>query len=245
MTVVNTLNDEGTTIHMHGLIQKKTPWADGIPSISQCPIAPGKNYTYRFRADQIGSSWWHSHYSAQYTAGAYGALIIRGEDDGRDYDEDIGPVFLSDWYHQPLESIVSLTMHSPGSRPPDSGNNLINGKMNFPCQNTTSCVPNAGLSKFFLSPGKKYLLRLINSGASGNQKFSIDGHKFSVTAQDFVPIKPYTTDLVTLGVGQRTDVIVEAIGDAGSSYWMRSDQGPAGQFEGGCTSGQGTAEPNS
>jgi FtsP/CotA-like multicopper oxidase with cupredoxin domain len=57
------------------------------------------------------------------------------------------------------------------------------------------------------------------------QKYSIDGHKFTVIAQDFVPIKPYTTDLITLGVGQRTDVIVEAVGKAGDAFWMRSQLG--------------------
>lgn len=55
--VENKLPDEGTTIHWHGLLQKGTPWFDGVPSVSQCPVAPGKTLTYRFRADQFGTSW--------------------------------------------------------------------------------------------------------------------------------------------------------------------------------------------
>lgn len=58
--VENLLNDEGTSIHWHGLLQKATPWFDGVPSVSQCPIAPGNTLTYRFRADQFGSSWYVS-----------------------------------------------------------------------------------------------------------------------------------------------------------------------------------------
>ena len=44
----------------------------------------------------------------------------------------------------------------------------------------------------------------------------------TVMANDFVPIKPYETGVVTLGVGQRTDVIVEAKLPAGSAVFMRS-----------------------
>lgn len=45
----------------------------------------------------------------------------------------------------------------------------------------------------------------------------------TVIANDFVPVKPYTTNVVTLGIGQRTDVIVQGIGKPNSAYWMRSD----------------------
>ena len=55
--VDNQLPDEGTTIHWHGLLQKGTPYYDGVPSVSQCPIAPGKTLTYRFRADEFGTTW--------------------------------------------------------------------------------------------------------------------------------------------------------------------------------------------
>jgi len=48
----------------------------------------------------------------------------------------------------------------------------------------------------------------------------------TVVAQDFVPLKPYDTDLVTLAVGQRNDVIVEAIGKPTDSVWMRVAAGP-------------------
>jgi FtsP/CotA-like multicopper oxidase with cupredoxin domain len=39
---------------------------------------------------------------------------------------------------------------------------------------------------------------------------------------DFIPVEPYTTDVVTLAIGQRTDIVVEATGKPGDSYWMRS-----------------------
>ena len=48
-----------------------------------------------------------------------------------------------------------------------------------------------------------------------------DGHKFIVIANDLVPIKPFETDVIPMGVGQRYDVIVEATAEV-ESYWFRA-----------------------
>ncbi|KAI9825280.1 MAG: hypothetical protein M1832_001314 [Thelocarpon impressellum] len=218
--------EEGTAIHWHGLLQTLTPWYDGVPSVQQCPIAPGKKFTYSFRADLYGTSWWHSHYSAQYAGGLHGPMIIHGPKNVP-YDIDLGPVFLSDWYHTEYFAIVKEVMGTdPRKFRPFSENNLINGKMDYDCSTVTDgtpCTSNAGLSKFKFQSGKKHRLRLINAGAEGIQKFSIDNHNMTVMANDFVPVKPYVTKVVTLGIGQRTDVIVEALGKPSDAYWMRSN----------------------
>lgn len=121
-------------------------------------------------------------------------------------------------------------MLAPGGSPRVfSDNNLINGKMNFDCTKVaagdkTKCTSNAGISKFKFQSGKTHRLRLINSGADGVQRFSIDQHTMTVIANDFVPIKPYEAKVVTLGVGQRVDVIVKAdVGAPKSAFWMRSN----------------------
>ncbi|KAI9663663.1 MAG: hypothetical protein M1821_007153 [Bathelium mastoideum] len=227
VTVHNNLPTEGTALHWHGLLQQGTPWEDGVPGVSQCPIAPGSSFTYRFKADLYGSSWYHSHYSAQYNAGLEGPMIIHGPKNVN-YDIDLGPVMLSDWYHTDYFEIVEQVMNQ-NQPPPKSNNNLINGKMNYPCANTTlPCTPNAGISKFTFQSGKLHRLRLVNSGSEGVQQFSIDDHELIVMANDFVPVQPYTTKIVTLGVGQRTDVIVNATGKPTDSYWMRSNLNPNG-----------------
>lgn len=56
--------------------------------------------------------------------------------------------------------------------------------------------------------------------------FSIDGYNVTVISNDFVPLTPYTTDLVILAVGQRTEVIVEGIGEPTDAVWMRITEGP-------------------
>ena len=70
--------EDGTALHWHGLLQKGTPWMDGVPGITQCPIAPGKTFTYTFIADTYGTTWYHSHFSSQYADGAFGPLVIHG-----------------------------------------------------------------------------------------------------------------------------------------------------------------------
>jgi FtsP/CotA-like multicopper oxidase with cupredoxin domain len=170
VVVHNNLENEGTSLHWHGLLQTQTPWFDGVPSVQQCPIAPGSSFTYRFRADLYGSSFWHSHYSAQYTDGIFGAMIIYGPHDNADYDIDLGPVLLTDYYHTEYYTLIEQVMApaSEGLLPPLSSNNLINGKMNYPCAtNSSTCTPNAGISKFYVESGKTYRLRLINGGAEG------------------------------------------------------------------------------
>ncbi|EXU95654.1 multicopper oxidase [Metarhizium robertsii] len=77
--VVNIRNKSpfGTTVHFHGIEMDKTPWSDGVPGVSQRPIAPGRNFTYTFRATQYGSYWYHSHSLGQIEDGLYGHILIR------------------------------------------------------------------------------------------------------------------------------------------------------------------------
>ncbi|KAH0556122.1 hypothetical protein GP486_005944 [Trichoglossum hirsutum] len=225
--------DEGTAFHWHGLLQTGTPYMDGVPGVTQCPIPSGQSFTYTFQANQVGTSWWHSHYSAQYSGGAAGPMIIYGPSHVP-YDNDVGPMFLTDWYHRPYLKIVEQVMQPVPITPtgpdfsaiiPLSDNNMINGQNNFDCSKITDgtpCKSNAGVPTFRFSPGKLQRIRLINAGSEGVQKFSIDGHDMTVIANDFTQIVPYTTKIVTLGVGQRTDVIVKGLANGTGAYWVRS-----------------------
>ncbi len=67
------------------------------------------------------------------------------------------------------------------------------------------------------------MLRLINASGPGNQKSSIDNHELIVVANDFIPVRPYIKNIVILGVGQRSDVLVKATGKSTEAVWMRSE----------------------
>lgn len=99
ITVKNQLKYNGTTIHWHGLRQFQSLEMDGVNAITQCPIAPGDTYTYRFRATQYGTSWYHSHYSLQYGDGMAGPLTIHGPS-ASDYDDPKDPILITDWNHR-------------------------------------------------------------------------------------------------------------------------------------------------
>ncbi|KAI7065400.1 multicopper oxidase [Hortaea werneckii] len=252
VTVHNNITEpqEGTSLHWHGQLQRLTPWQDGVPSIGQCPIAPGHSFTYNFLAEVHGSSWYHAHYSSQFTAGVAGPLVVHGPT-SMDYDIDIGPVMLSDWYHIPYFSIVENAVGTDLSViPPTSDAVLINGRGRFDCSKRSydnasqwlgsnlesdlewTCVDEAPLAAFRFQSGKVHRLRLMNHGANGVHKFSIDNHNLTVIATDYVPVVPYTTDVVTLGVGQRADVLVTALDTPEAAIWMRTSA-PGGEPCGG------------
>ncbi|KAF3404574.1 Laccase-2 [Talaromyces pinophilus] len=223
VTVTNNINsqDEGITLHWHGMSQKKTPWYDGVPGVSQCPIAPlGGTFTYTFQTDQYGTGWYHSHYSSQYGDGLYGPMVIYGPLQPEvDYDYDVGPVMISDYFHMSYYEGLKVSF----AKPPQAlnvSNNLINGKGAYAAMSplkwmATVCAEQESLNSGFIQGS------FIDSGLS--IKFSIDNHEMTVIANDYVPVQPYTTKVVTLGAGQRTDVIVNATGSPMDVVWMRSD----------------------
>ena len=135
---------------------------------------------------------------------------------------------VGDWYHQYWEEVVdALFQPLPAANIPRSDNNLINGKNDFDCNSTTlPCTPNAPLSSFNFTSGKTYKMRLINPSAAAVEKITLDGHTFTIIANDFVEVEPYETDVVTLAVGQRTDVLIKATGRTGDSYWLRGYKPP-------------------
>ncbi|XP_017843672.2 uncharacterized protein LOC108600530 isoform X2 [Drosophila busckii] len=130
--VKNNLLGESTTIHWHGLHQKKTPYMDGVPHITQCPIPPHTNFRYTFPADNSGTHFWHSHTGMQRGDGVFGALIIRrpksSDPHGGLYDFDLSEhvLVVQDWIHEPGSSIFANHHHSRGDNKPH--NILINGR---------------------------------------------------------------------------------------------------------------------
>ena len=94
-----TTSNNGTSIHFHGLWQQGTNENDGVSSITQCPTAPGESITYKWRATQHGSTWYHSHFALQAWQGVFGGIVINGPATAN-YDEDLGMLFLNDWDHQ-------------------------------------------------------------------------------------------------------------------------------------------------
>ncbi len=84
----NNLN-ETTGVHFHG-VQFDDFFQDGVPFVTQKPIAPGATYTYEFTASDAGSLMYHSHHNAtdQVGRGLLGAFIVDPKSDPVKYDRE-------------------------------------------------------------------------------------------------------------------------------------------------------------
>ncbi|RAL65835.1 hypothetical protein DID88_005498 [Monilinia fructigena] len=185
----NGLQNNGTGLHFHGIRQNYTNDADGVPSITQCPTAPGESITYKWRATQYGTTWYHSHFALQAWEGVLGGIIINGPATAN-YDEDAGMMFLNDWSHQ---TSAALYPSAETNGPPTLDNEA----------------------------GKSYRIRLVNAAIDSHFKFMIDNHNLTVIAMDLVPIVPYSTQVLSMGMGQRYDVILTAT-ETSENFWIRA-----------------------
>lgn len=210
VTIVNSLQFNGTSIHWHGFRMVGNNINDGVNGVTECPIPPGSQKTYTFRARQYGTTWYHSHFSAQYGNGVFGTIVINGPA-SLDYDIDLGAYPISDYYYETAEELTEIVMATPGA--PDSGNVLFNGK------NINPLGEGGEYSTLTLTPGKSHRLRLINPSVEHNYQVSIVDHDMTVIATDLVPVNASTVDNIFLGTGQRVDVVIDASEEV-SNYWM-------------------------
>lgn len=216
--VTNTLSEaqNGTSIHWHGIRQYNTNQMDGVSSITQCPTAPGETITYTWQATQYGTSWYHAHIGLQAWEGVAGGIMINGPA-STNYDEDKGVLLLGDWDHQTMDELYASDLTNG---PPELDNSLINGTNIYTDANniTTGYYFNTSFTA-----GTSYRFRLINGAINTHFMFSIDNHTLTVIATDLVPIAPYETDVLSIAMGERYDVIVTANQeDVAENFWMRA-----------------------
>ena len=76
VTLVNEDVEDGVTVHWHGLDVPNAE--DGVAGVTQDAVPPGGRHVYRFRPEQVGTFWYHSHQiaSKQVRRGLLGALVV-------------------------------------------------------------------------------------------------------------------------------------------------------------------------
>jgi FtsP/CotA-like multicopper oxidase with cupredoxin domain len=67
----------GVTLHWHGLSVPNGE--DGVAGVTQNAVFPGDSFVYRFRAEQPGTFWYHTHQHGRegIARGLYGALVVQ------------------------------------------------------------------------------------------------------------------------------------------------------------------------
>lgn len=188
--------DAPTTVHWHGL---RLPNAmDGVPGMTQPPIAPGATFTYEFDLPDAGTFWYHPHMqsSEQVARGLYGALIVEEAEPPR-VDSDLTWV-LDDWRLTPEAGISEDFGHRHDqSHAGRLGNTVtINGR-----------IPEGQR----LRPGARLRLRLVN--AANARIFGLDFGPLAprIVALDGQPVTPHAPEggMVTLAPAQRADLILD------------------------------------
>ncbi|WP_219418105.1 multicopper oxidase family protein [Pseudonocardia nigra] len=108
---------EPTTVHWHGLRLRND--MDGVPNLTQRPIAPGEDMRYSFTAPDPGTYWFHPHMGLQRERGLFAPLIIDDPADPGDYDVEF-VVVLDDWIDgvdaTPDDVLAALRTGGAGAR---------------------------------------------------------------------------------------------------------------------------------
>jgi len=216
------------TIHWHGIALRND--MDGVPDVTQRPIAPGASQVYEFAVPDAGSYFYHSHVGVQLDRGTYGALVV--EDSGPAAERDI-PVLLDDWLDgtgtDPDTTLADLQaggmagmdmggMDMGGSEmagmdmgavTPDTPLGEDTGDVAYPYY-LVNGRPAGDPATYDVRPGERVRLRLINAAADTPFRVAVGGQRLTVVATDGFPVEPVEVDTLLLGMGERYDVLVTA-----------------------------------
>lgn len=207
-----------SSIHWHGLILPVE--MDGVPGLSFDGIQPGETFTYRFKAIQSGTYWYHSHSGYQEQTGMYGAIVIEPRQaDPVHYDRD-HVIVLSDWSDEKPEAIYAKLKkmshyYNTNERTLGDFMNEVseegfdqafeNRKMWNDMRMTDRDISDVtGWTYTFLTnghtpqsgweglfkPGERVRLRLVNAAAMTFFDFCIPGLSMEVVAADGQNIRP-------------------------------------------------------
>lgn len=74
--LINESVPDGITLHWHGLDVPNAE--DGVAGVTQDAVRVGGQFVYRFRVNQVGTFWYHSHQLSheQVQGGLFGAVVI-------------------------------------------------------------------------------------------------------------------------------------------------------------------------
>ena len=216
-----------TSVHWHGLALRND--MDGVPPLTQQPIATGDTFQYEFITPDPGTHWFHPHVGAQLDTGLYGVLIVEDPNEPLSYDDE-WVIVLDDWLDgvtaTPDDVLDELRegmgdMGSMGEMFMRMGNMLMGadsdllggdaGDVYYP-HYLINGKPAADPAQFIGTPGSKVRIRFINAGGDTAFRVALGGHRLTVTHTDGYPVEPLEVDSVLLGMGERYDVIV-TLGD--------------------------------
>jgi CopA family copper-resistance protein len=239
-----------SSIHWHGMIVPAD--MDGVPGLSFDGIPSGGSYTYRFKVNQYGTYWYHSHSRFQEQTGLYGPIVIARRGGERQHTDRDYVVMLSDWTDTDPERIFATLKkqsdyYNFGKRTvrdffddvrtkgwdEAAADRRMWGQMRM---NPTDLVDVSGYTYTYLmngvapannwtglfSRGERVRLRFINGSAMSIFDVRIPGLKLTVVAADGQDVEPVAVDEFRIATAETYDVIVEPNDDRAYTIYAQS-----------------------
>jgi FtsP/CotA-like multicopper oxidase with cupredoxin domain len=208
---------EPSSIHWHGLRIENA--MDGVPGVTQDPVGPGENFTYRLKLEDAGTFWYHPHYnsSEQLERGLKGVFIVEAAEKqpwSRDW-----VWLMNDWLLQKDGTIYPQfntrrdLMHDGrwGNAP------TINGKFR---------------PEYEVKPGERIRLRLINGANARVYSPHFEGLSANVIAVDGRPVtKIFAFDRFVLSPGNRIDLDIKIPDRAAGKEFAVKDRFTRREFQ--------------
>jgi len=239
-----------SSIHWHGIIVPAD--MDGVPGLSFEGIGPGATYVYRFKVNQSGTYWYHSHSRFQEQTGLYGPIVIEPRGGERHHADREHVVLLSEWTDRDPEHIYRTLKHRSnyfnfGRRTvgdffndvrkqgwePTMADRRMWGQMRM---DPTDLADVSGYAYTYLlngtTPagnwtglfrrGERVRLRFINGSSMSFFDVRIPGLKLTVVAADGQDVEPVTVDEFRIGTAEVYDVIVQPEEDRAYTIFAQS-----------------------
>lgn len=207
--VVQNQLDQPTTIHWHGVPVPNS--MDGVPGVTQEPVAAGASFTYEFPARPAGTYIYHSHFGYQLDQGLHGALIIEPrQSPGHDREFVLA---TEDW--------ATVDGGGPAAaKTAPARRGMMGGRMGGmmarsgdgdplrqPAYDVYAINGQAGSAAAPLNvrTSDKVRLRLLNPSSGTVFLVRLAGHTLTVTHADGRPVEPVAVDVLQIGMGERYD----------------------------------------
>ncbi|MDF1505372.1 multicopper oxidase family protein [Roseisolibacter sp. H3M3-2] len=205
---------EASTIHWHGLTLPFV--ADGSPFH---PVPPGGSHDYVFTVPRgtAGTYWYHPHpdhrTGAQVARGLYGAIVVRAPDDPLPASLPEHVLVLSDNRFRPGGAIDIADPASPAGRV--DAENGREGDVVF--------VSGRVMPALAIRSGEVQRWRIVNASAARVYRLALEGHRLLHVGSDGgLFARGVERGELTLGVGERAEVLVRGTGAPGTRALLRA-----------------------
>ncbi|MFT7679909.1 MAG: FtsP/CotA-like multicopper oxidase with cupredoxin domain [Planctomycetota bacterium] len=226
ITVRNTLVDQETSIHWHGLLVPNV--MDGVPYLTTPPIEAGGFRIFEFVLRQSGTYWYHSHTGLQEQRGVYGSIVVQPRIPDVDVDRE-HVVVLSDWTNEDPQEVMRTLMRGSewyGQRKGTSqsllgawnrgalGEFFSRERSRMPPMDVSDVAYDAFLANgeqrhgLHAEPGERVLLRVINAGASSYFHLTSATGPMTIVGSDGMRVRPVEVNRLLIGMAETYDVII-------------------------------------